>query len=127
MEDLRSKSLLLTAYAEHLLNQIAERTYDGSYPFEIITPSDPLRRGAQLSVLLREELMEDVSKSLEAAGIICDKRKPGCIRVAPAPLYNTFDDICQFMQVFEGAVRPQVDEAQNGRQTTGEVEVEARL
>jgi len=127
MEDLRSKSLLLTAYAEHLLNQIAERTYDGSYPFEIITPSDPLRRGAQLSVLLREELMEDVSKSLEAAGIICDKRKPGCIRVAPAPLYNTFGDICQFMQVFEGAVRPQVDEAQNGRQTTGEVEVEARL
>ena len=127
MEDLRSKSLLLTAYAEHLLNQIAERTYDGSYPFEIITPSDPLRRGAQLSVLLREELMEDVSKSLEAAGIICDKRKPGCIRVAPAPLYNTFGDICQFMQVFEGAVRPQVDEAQNGRQTTGEVEVGARL
>lgn len=127
MEDLRSKSLLLTAYAEHLLNQIAERTYDGSYPFEIITPSDPLRRGAQLSVLLREELMEDVSKSLEAAGIICDKRKPGCIRVAPAPLYNTFGDICQFMQVFEGAVRPQLDEAQNGRQTTGEVEVEARL
>ena len=93
MEDLRSKSLLLTAYAEHLLNQIAERTFDGSYPFEIITPSNPLQRGAQLSVLLREELMEDVSKSLEAAGIICDKRKPGCIRVAPAPLYNTFSDI----------------------------------
>lgn len=125
MEDLRSKSLLLTAYAEYLLNEIAERTFDGSYPFEIITPSDPLRRGAQLSVLLREELMEDVSKSLEAAGIICDKRKPGCIRVAPAPLYNTFNDICQFMHTFEGAVRPKVEGMQGNQDITGEVE--ARL
>jgi kynureninase len=127
MEDLRSKSLLLTAYAEHLLNQIAERNFDGSYPFEIITPSDPLRRGAQLSVLLREELMEEVSNSLVAAGIVCDKRKPGCIRVAPAPLYNTFSEICQFMQIFEEAVRPQVEEAQSHQNVTGEVEVEARL
>lgn len=127
MEDLRSKSLLLTAYAEHLLNKIAERTFDGSYPFEIITPLDPLRRGAQLSVLLREELMEDVSKSLEGAGIICDKRKPGCIRVAPAPLYNTFGDVCRFMQVFEAAVRPNVKVSESGQEASGEVEVEARL
>ena len=68
--------------------------------------------------------MEDVSKSLEAAGIICDKRKPGCIRVAPAPLYNTFSDICQFMHTFEGAVRPKEQESHDA---TGAVEVEARL
>ncbi|KAK4501777.1 hypothetical protein PRZ48_007586 [Zasmidium cellare] len=122
MADLRSKSLLLTAYAEHLLDKIAQRTFDGSYPFEIITPRDPLRRGAQLSVLLREELMEEVSKALEANGIICDKRKPGCIRVAPAPLYNTFSDVFRFMETFEGAVRPKVatQQVQGG-------EVEARL
>ncbi|EME43351.1 hypothetical protein DOTSEDRAFT_72683 [Dothistroma septosporum NZE10] len=122
MTALRSKSLLLTAYAEHLLNQIAERTFDGSYPFEIITPSNPLRRGAQLSVLLREELMEEVSKSLEAAGIICDKRKPGCIRVAPAPLYNTFSDIQRFMETFEQALRSQV--APSAQASEG---IEARL
>lgn len=121
MKDLRAKSLLLTGYAEYLLHQIAERNYDGSYPFEIITPSDPLRRGAQLSVLLREELMEEVSASLEAAGIICDKRKPGCIRVAPAPLYNTFSDVYRFMQTFENAVRRK----EAGQ--SAEHEVEARL
>ncbi|KAM0716421.1 hypothetical protein Q7P37_007866 [Cladosporium fusiforme] len=121
MHDLRSKSLLLTGYAEHLLHQIAERTFDGSYAFEIITPSDPLRRGAQLSVLLREELMEEVSASLEAAGIICDKRKPGCIRVAPAPLYNTFSDIFRFMQTFEQAV------TRKEAALPAEHEVEARL
>lgn len=124
MADLRSKSLILTAYAEHLLNKIAERTFDGNYPFEIITPKDPLRRGAQLSVLLREELMEEVSKALEAAGIICDKRKPGCIRVAPAPLYNTFSDVCRFMETFEGAVRPKKVAEQASAQGG---EVEARL
>ena len=66
--------------------------------------------------------MEEVSKALEAAGIICDKRKPGCIRVAPAPLYNTFSDVFRFMETFEGAVRPKVatQQAQSG-------EVEARL
>ena len=122
MQDLRSKSLLLTAYAEHLLNSIAERTFDGSFPFEIITPSDPLRRGAQLSVLLREELMEDVSRCLEGAGIICDKRKPGCIRVAPAPLYNTFGDVWRFMRTFEEAVAPKIVEA-----AAAAPEVEARL
>jgi kynureninase len=71
--------------------------------------------------------MEEVSKSLEAAGIICDKRKPGCIRVAPAPLYNTFSEIRQFMHTFEAAVRPQVEEAQGHQDVTGGVEVEARL
>ena len=104
MAALRSKSLLLTAYAEHLLNEIASKTSQTERPFHIITPADPRERGAQLSVLLQEELMEDVSSALESNGIVCDKRKPGCVRVAPAPLYNTFTDVWRFMQVFENAI-----------------------
>lgn len=131
MRDLRSKSLLLTAYAEFLLNKISERTSSSSAPsFEIITPSSPLRRGAQLSVLLREELMEDVSAALVEAGIVCDKRKPGCIRVAPAPLYNSFGDVWRFMRVFEGAVGAVgaiVEGGGGAEEARGEMEVEARL
>lgn len=110
--DLRSKSLFLTAYAEHLLNIIWDSvtSSDEAAPFRIITPTNPLQRGAQLSVLLREDLMENVSKALEGAGIICDKRKPGIIRVAPVPLYNTFCDVWRFMQVFSVAVAPQLME-----------------
>lgn len=110
MADLRSRSVLLTGYAEHLLNDISARfTGDkgGEPPFKIITPADPRFRGTQLSVLLQEELMEEVSKALEENGVICDKRKPGIIRVAPVPLYNTFGDICRFMQVFERALQHQ--------------------
>jgi len=104
MSALRSKSLLLTAYAEYLLDRIADKGDNDQPPFQIITPSDPRERGAQLSVLLREGLLDNVSGALEQAGIICDKRKPGIIRVAPAPLYNTFGEVRSFMQTFSEAV-----------------------
>jgi kynureninase len=79
---------------------------DGEAPFKIISPADPRFRGAQLSVLLQEDFMEDVSAALEGNSVICDKRKPGIIRVAPVPMYNTFEDVCRFMQIFEEALKP---------------------
>ncbi|KAF1938724.1 kynureninase [Clathrospora elynae] len=124
--DLRSRSLLLTAYAEHLLSQIAARNIkDGSFPFEIITPTDPRFRGAQLSVLLPEDVFDDASAALVANGIVCDKRKPGIIRVAPVPMYNTFGDICRFMQIFEKAIWPKMQEQEQQPEQRGAVE--ARL
>ncbi|KAF3040873.1 Kynureninase (L-kynurenine hydrolase) [Didymella heteroderae] len=127
MADLRSKSLLLTAYAEHLLSAIATRNIkEGDFPFKIISPSDPRFRGAQLSVLLQEDLMEDVAAALEKNSVICDKRKPGIIRVAPAPLYNTFADVQKFMSIFENALQPKTEqsEVQSGSVNAN---VEARL
>ncbi|KAH8662509.1 pyridoxal phosphate-dependent transferase [Xylariales sp. PMI_506] len=111
MRTLRSKSLVLTAYAELLLNEIlagqaaAESSSASAEPaFRILTPADPLQRGGQLSVLLRDGLLDNVSKELTAEGIICDKRKPGVIRVAPVPLYCTFTDVWKFMQVLKNAL-----------------------
>ncbi|KJZ75480.1 Kynureninase 2 [Hirsutella minnesotensis 3608] len=114
MRDLRSKSLVLTAYAEHLLNQMTEAD-DQRAPsakqhaeqplFRIITPSDPAQRGTQLSVLLREGLLDDVARALEDNGVLCDKRKPNVIRVAPVPLYCSFEDVWKFMQVLRGALK----------------------
>ena len=110
MAELRSRSLLLTAYAEHLLARIASRNIqNGKFPFEIITPADPRFRGAQLSVLLPEDIFDDASAALEANGVVCDKRKPGIIRVAPVPMYNTFSDVFRFMRIFEAALRPAKD------------------
>lgn len=103
MKELRDRSLLLTAYAEYLLDHIASKA-GGESPFKIISPLAPLERGAQLSVLLKPGLLERVQPALEAAGIICDKRKPDVIRVAPAPLYNSFADVWNFMQVLEQTV-----------------------
>jgi kynureninase len=127
MADLRSRSLLLTAYAEHLLSQIAARNIkDGAFPFQIITPTDPRFRGAQLSVLLPEDVFDDASAALVEGGVICDKRKPGIIRVAPVPMYNTFNDVWRFMQIFEEAIR-QKGQGQTQEPQSQGAPVEARL
>ncbi|KAJ2488706.1 Kynureninase (L-kynurenine hydrolase) [Coemansia sp. RSA 2052] len=85
MDDLRAKSVLLTAYLEHLLARHAAEHV------RIITPSDC--RGAQLSLLLAPDSFDAVFRALTRAGIVCDERKPNCIRIAPVPLYNTFTDV----------------------------------
>ena len=101
---LRSKSLLLTAYAEHLLLNIINESTEVQPPLRIITPTDPTQRGAQLSVIVRSDLMDHVCGQLETSRIVCDKRKPDVIRVAPAPLYNTFAEVWHFMEVLSVAV-----------------------
>jgi kynureninase len=81
MSALRAKSRRLTAYLETQLDGL-----DG------LTPRDPDRRGAQLSVRVPAAAAA-VSKRLRAEfGVIADSREPDVIRLAPAPLYNTFHD-----------------------------------
>ena len=71
--------------------------------YRIITPSDPNERGAQLSVLLKPNMLEGVLAELEKDGIVVDERKPDVIRIAPTPLYNTFTDVWDFVQIFQKA------------------------
>jgi kynureninase len=101
MVDLRKKSVHLTAYLEHLLYT---GTRELTRAFRIITPSDPSARGTQLSVLLKPGRLDTLSEMLEEAGIVCDKRKPDVIRVAPVPLYNTYEDVWNFVQIFKAAL-----------------------
>ena len=108
MSALRSKSLVLTAYTEHLLNGILAEldSNEGEEPlFRIITPAHPLERGAQLSVLLRPGLLERVGQALKDGAVVCDQRKPGVIRVAPVPLYCSFTDVWKFAEIFRNALR----------------------
>lgn len=104
-ENLRNKSLVLTAYAEHMLQAILADERGAEKPaFTIITPSSPAERGAQLSVLLREGLLDKVLVAFEDNAIVCDKRKPDVIRVAPVPMYNSFEDVWRFMDVLRSAL-----------------------
>ena len=43
------------------------------------------------------------------AGVLCDGREPNVIRIAPTPLYNTFEEVWRFVEVFEKAVREEMD------------------
>lgn len=95
MPALRAKSEKLTGYLEYLL-----RAECGQH-IDIITPSDPARRGCQLSLSLRSS-GKDVHQRLEAGGVSCDWREPNVIRVAPVPLYNTFEEVARFVHLLKG-------------------------
>jgi len=94
MDRLRAKSGELTAYLAYLLNQLTNLS------FEIITPLEPHRRGAQLSLYFASQGKE-IHQKMIGAGIIVDYREPGVIRVAPAPLYNSFEDVYQFYLILK--------------------------
>jgi kynureninase len=94
IERLREKSVLLTGYLEYLLNQMPNLS------FEIITPANPAERGAQLSLYFKQQGREIHDKMIES-GIIVDYREPGVIRVAPAPLYCSFEDVFRFYEILK--------------------------
>lgn len=105
--NLRNKSLVLTCYAEALLNQILadEQGADKDRAaFIIVTPASTAERGAQLSILLREGLLDKVLDEFAEEGIVCDKRKPDVLRVAPVAMYNSFDEVWRFMEVLRRAL-----------------------
>jgi len=113
MESLREKSIDLTGYLELLLQSSRFYSPPDQLPptpaseeddddtstkeklkFTIITPSDPERRGCQLSLLFTPpSTMQVVFDRLRNRGILGDERKPGVIRFGPTPLYNTFEDV----------------------------------
>jgi kynureninase len=94
MEALRAKSLNLTGYLEFLMNQLSGE----DQLFEILTPSNPEERGCQLSIFFHKDGRR-LFEALSAAGVIADWREPNVIRVAPVPLYNTFEDVYQFVDI----------------------------
>jgi kynureninase len=92
MAALRKKSCRLTAYLAWLIETRLGDT------LEILTPDEPERRGAQLSIRVRAG--RDAGKSLfdhmVAHGVLGDWREPDVLRIAPAPMYNTFSDCLRF-------------------------------
>lgn len=99
MKNLVSKSRSLTGFLEFLLNDIDP---DKRY-FKLLTPSNPKERGCQLSIFMLQD-GKKVFQKLTKAGIIADWREPNVIRVAPVPLYNSFEDVFRFAEVFRSAV-----------------------
>jgi kynureninase len=96
---LRAKSERLTGYLHYLLERLL------GCSFEILTPSDPARRGCQLSLRLHDRPRELLA-ALQAEGVVCDFREPDILRVAPVPLYNTFHEVWAFAHVLEQFITP---------------------
>jgi kynureninase len=89
MEALRKKSIQLTGYLEFVLQQVEKKT---GQRLEVLTPKDPEARGAQLSVVVHGR-NKQLIRDLAARGVVADWREPNVIRLAPVPLYNSFEDV----------------------------------
>lgn len=101
MEKLREKTVKLSGYLEFIIDGISKKH---SNSLEIITPRKWEERGCQVSVIahgfgrkLFDELMNH--------GVIPDWREPNVIRMAPAPLYNSFGDVWRFGERLETAMK----------------------
>lgn len=99
--ELVKKSKKLTGFAQFILDEI--NTNDNNI-LEVLTPRAENERGCQLSILIKNNAKQ-VFDHLKQQGVICDWREPGVIRIAPAPLYNSFMDVYQFGQILQSLIR----------------------
>jgi kynureninase len=102
MDRIAQKRDQLTAFLAYLIQDVSERNQENC-SFEIITPLNPHERGAQLSILAKGQ-GKQLFDRLTDLGVIADWREPNVIRIAPAPLYNSYEDCFRFAQFLEHAI-----------------------
>jgi kynureninase len=98
MDHLHKKRKALSGYLHFVLNDINSKQTEKL--LEIITPVNEIERGCQVSILMLKKGKE-IFDELTKQGVIADWREPNVIRVAPVPLYNSFEDVWQFGQIIE--------------------------
>ena len=101
IDALRERSIRLTSFLEKTIHAVAA---DTETDLEILTPSNPVERGCQLSIVAHGQ-GRDLYDKLSASGVVVDWREPDVIRMAPVPLYNSFEDIARFGQILTDAIK----------------------
>ena len=94
IERIREKSIAMTEFIIGAADaELAE------FGFRIGTPREPVRRGGH--VALRHDEAQPISLALRGRGVVPDFRKPDVIRFAPSPLYNTFSELWEAIQILK--------------------------
>ena len=102
MENLHAKRKMLAGFLHFVLKDINKMKMQEI--IEVITPDEESARGCQVSMLMKDKGRE-VFTALQDQGVIADWREPNVIRVAPVPLYNSFEDIWQFGEIIRHTVQ----------------------
>jgi kynureninase len=98
IDNLISKSKRLSGFLHFILNDINSKQKEKL--IEIISPSKEEQSGCQVSMLMLKRGKE-IFNELSRQGVIADWREPDVIRVAPVPLYNSFEDVWKFGNIIE--------------------------
>jgi kynureninase len=100
-ENIILKMQKLSAYLLYILDDINASA--SKKTIEIITPRDENEHGCQVSILMLEK-GKQIFESLKNNSIIIDWREPNVIRLAPVPLYNTFEDVFRFGEIIKSII-----------------------
>jgi kynureninase len=98
---IRAKSLALTDFMMDAID-----TELAGLGFTIATPRRAESRGAH--VALRHAEAARICKALKDARVIPDFRPPDIVRLSPAPLYTSFRDVLEAMQILRRIVEDNV-------------------
>lgn len=85
----RERSLRLTSYLIYLVDELLSQE---PYTFRIVTPREDARRGGHVALARSADALK-IKEALVRRGVVTDFRPPDIIRIAPSPLYSTFDDV----------------------------------
>ncbi len=102
MDRLHAKRKKLSGYLHYILNGINSGQTEKI--IEIITPPEERERGCQPVSILMLQKGKEVFSELTRQGVVADWREPNVIRVAPVPLYNTFEDVWKFGEIVREAI-----------------------
>ena len=93
MEKVRKKGIRLTAYLEFLLNTFLPEII-------IVTPE---KKGSQISIKVKngKSLFNDIIQK----GLICDWREPNVIRLAPHPLFNSYEEVYRAIMLIKSVYK----------------------
>ncbi len=93
IKKLITKRIKLSEYLEDAIKLCNQKN-----KFKIITPGNAKQRGAQLSIFISQD-GNKIFNSLKKNGVYVDWREPNVMRIAPTPLYNSYEDIAQFYHI----------------------------
>lgn len=101
MERLHVKRKMLSDYLLFIIEQCNARA-TGDF-IEVITPTNENERGCQVSLLMKKDGRK-IFDELTRQGVIADWREPNVIRIAPVPLYNSFEEVFRFGEVVKSLI-----------------------
>ncbi len=100
MENLWVKGKMLSDYLFFIIEELNKNSKEKL--IEVITPKEA--KGCQVSMLMLKKGKE-IFETLKQNGVIADWREPNVIRIAPVPLYNSFEDIYHFGEIITQVIK----------------------
>lgn len=98
MENIRAKSLHITAYLMYLIDNKLSK-----YGYSIGNPREDHRRGGH--VCLEHDEAYRISLALRDNNVIPDYREPNVIRLAPVALYVSYEEVYHLVEILERIVK----------------------